>query len=72
MFYKIDVLKTLAIFTGKHLRWILFLIKLQTPEKKKEPWQKKRPWQIEKETLAQVFSVNSAKFLRTPFFIEQF
>ena len=32
MFYKIDVLKTFAIFTGKHLRWILFLIKLQTPE----------------------------------------
>ena len=35
MFYKIDVLKTFAIFTGKHLRWILFLIKLQTPEKKR-------------------------------------
>ena len=24
MFYKIDALKNLAIFTGKHLCWILF------------------------------------------------
>ena len=45
MFYKIDVLKTFAIFTGKHLRWILFLIKLQTPEKKRDPGKlKKRHW----------------------------
>ena len=36
-----DVLKNLAIFTGKHLRWGLFLIKLQasklilkTPERR--------------------------------------
>ena len=29
MFVKIGVLKNLAIFTGKHLRWSLFLRKLQ-------------------------------------------
>ena len=29
MFFKIGVLKNFAIFTGKHLRWSLFLIKLQ-------------------------------------------
>ena len=29
MFLKIDVLKNLASFTGKHLCWSLFLIKLQ-------------------------------------------
>ena len=29
MFFKIDVLKNLAIFTGKHLCWSYFLIKLQ-------------------------------------------
>ena len=29
MFFKISVLKNFAIFTGKHLRWSLFLIKLQ-------------------------------------------
>ena len=28
-FYKNGVLKNLAILTGKHLRWSLFLIKLQ-------------------------------------------
>ena len=30
MFFKIDVLKNFAIFTGKYLCWSLFLIKLQT------------------------------------------
>ena len=30
MFFKIDVLKTFVSFTGKHLRWSLFLIKLQS------------------------------------------
>ena len=30
MFFKIAVLKNFAIFTRKHLRWSLFLIKLQT------------------------------------------
>ena len=29
MFFKIGVLKNLAIFRGKHLSWSLFLIKLQ-------------------------------------------
>ena len=29
MFFKVSVLKIFAIFTGKHLCWILFLIKLQ-------------------------------------------
>ena len=27
LFFKIDVLKNFAIFTGKHLSWNLFLIK---------------------------------------------
>ena len=30
MFFKIDSLKSFAIFTGKHLCWGLFLIKLHT------------------------------------------
>ena len=29
MFFKVDVFKNFAIFTGKHLCWSLFLIKLQ-------------------------------------------
>ena len=29
MFFKIAVLKKFAIFTGKHLSWRLFLIKMQ-------------------------------------------
>ena len=29
IFFKIDVLKKFAIFTGKHMCWIYFLIKLQ-------------------------------------------
>ena len=29
MFFKIGVLKNFTIFTGKHLRWSYFLIKLQ-------------------------------------------
>ena len=31
MFFKMSVLKNIAIFTGKHLYWSLFLIKLQVP-----------------------------------------
>ena len=31
MFLKIDVLKNLASFTGKHLCWSLFLIKFDRP-----------------------------------------
>ena len=30
MFYKLDILKSFANFTGKHLCWSLFLIKLKT------------------------------------------
>ena len=30
MFFKIDVVKNFAIFTGKHLCWTLFLVTLQT------------------------------------------
>ena len=29
MIFEISSLKNFAIFTGKHLRWVLFLIKLQ-------------------------------------------
>ena len=29
IFFRIDVLKNLGIFTGKHLCWSLFLVKLQ-------------------------------------------
>ena len=29
MFFKISAFKNFAIFTGKHLRWRLFLLKLQ-------------------------------------------
>ena len=29
MFFKITVLKNFVIFTGKHISWSLFLIKLQ-------------------------------------------
>ena len=34
VFFKIDVLKNLANFKGKHLCWSIFLIKLQTPSMK--------------------------------------
>ena len=34
MFFKIDVLKNLAIFTGENLCWKLFLVKLQTKDLK--------------------------------------
>ena len=30
MFFKIDFVQDFALFTGKHLRWSLFLTKLQT------------------------------------------
>ena len=54
------VLKNFAIFTGKHLRWSLFLIELQA--------QAQRPATVLKETLAKDFSVNITKILRTPIF----
>ena len=34
MFFKIDVLKNYANFTGKHLCWSPFLIKKETPKKR--------------------------------------
>ena len=55
VFYKEDVLKNLAKFIGKHLRWSLFLRKLY----------------LLKERLRHTcFPLNFAKFLRTSFFIE--
>ena len=52
MFFKIGFLKNFAIFTGKHLYWSLFFIKLY---KKETPVQHRS------------FLVNIAKFLRIPF-----
>ena len=43
MFFKIGVLKNIANFTGKHLRWSLFLIKLQAL--KLTTYQKETPTQ---------------------------
>ena len=61
MFFEIGSLKNFAIFTGKHLCWGLFLIKLQIF----------RPATFYKETTTQVFHVDVAKFLRTASFIER-
>ena len=59
MFFKTGVLKNFAIFTGKHLCWNHFLIKLQD-------W---RPAFLFKKRLQhRCFSVITAKFLRTAFF----
>ena len=57
MFLKIGVLKNVANFTGKDLRWSLFLIKLQA-------------YNFIKETPTQMFFVKFTNFLRTPFFTE--
>ena len=60
MFFKIGVLKTLANFTGKQLRWSLFnkVVGLKA-------------WSVIKNRLQQrCFSVKFAKFLRTTFFTE--
>ena len=64
MFFKVGVLKSYAIFTGKHLRWSLFLIKFKSF----------RPaWNFIKKKLEhRYFPVNIAKILRTAFFIEHF
>ena len=56
-FYKKAVLKNFAIFTGKHLCWILFLIKLQVF----------RTAILIKSLQHRCFPVNIAKFLRTVF-----
>ena len=61
MFFKIAVLKSYRIFTGKQLRWSLFSIKvLQACNFIKIQLQQR------------CFPVNIAKILRTDFFIEQF
>ena len=61
MSFNIDVLKDFAIFTGKHLCWNLFLIKIQA-------W---RPATLLKKRLQhRCFPVNVAKFLITATFIE--
>ena len=60
MFFKMGVLKNFIILTRKHLYRSPFLLKLQAEACNF----------IKKETLAQVFPVNSAKFSRTAFFTE--
>ena len=58
VFYKKAVFKNFAIFTGKHLCWSLFLIKLQAL------W---RGTLFKKRHQHRCFPINIAKFLRTPF-----
>ena len=58
MFFKISVLKSFANFTGKHLCWSLFLIKLQALD----------PHVTERWLQHRCFPVKFAKFLRTAFF----
>ena len=53
------VLKNFADFTGKHLCWSLFLIKLYAPGNC-----------IKKKLQYRCFPEKSAKFLRTTFFTE--
>ena len=63
MFFKVGVLKCYTIFTGKHLRWSLFLIKFQSFQSFRS---------------ATLLKSNSNKgvflwrYLRTVFFIEHF
>ena len=57
MFFKIDLLKNFAIFTGKRLCWGLCLIKLQDQAPAKRIQHR-------------CFPVNIARFLRTTFFTE--
>ena len=57
MFFKVGVLKSFAKFTGKHLCWNLFLIKLLA----------RRP---EKRLQFRQFPVKFAEFLITLFFTE--
>ena len=58
MFFKIGVLKSFTIFSGKHLFWSLFLIKLHA-------------YIIKKRLQHMRFPMNIAKLLRTAFYIEQ-
>ena len=57
MFFKISVLENLANFTGKHLCWSLFKIKLACNFIKKRPQHR-------------CFPVKFANFFRTDFFTE--
>ena len=57
MFYKTHALKNFAKFTGKHLFWSFFLIKLKAGDL---PLYGKRP-------RYRCVPGNFAKFLRTPF-----
>ena len=52
MFFKIGVLMNFLIFTGKHLRWSLFLIKLQA---------------FKRETPAQVLSCEYCEIFKNTF-----
>ena len=56
MFFKIGVAKNFAIFTGKQLRWSLFLIEL--------------PAALLKKTLAQVFFCEFCGIFKSTFFTE--
>ena len=67
MFYKIVVLKNFAIFTGKHLCWSLFFIKLQIW---KPATLSKRDSNTGVRLQHRCFPVNIEKFLRTDSFIE--
>ena len=61
MFFKICVLKIFPIFTGKHLCWRLFLIKLQAFQTYNF---------IKMRLQYRCLPVNIAQFLRTAFFLE--
>ena len=61
MFFKICVLKIFPVFTGKHLCWRLFLIKLQAFQTYNF---------IKMRLQHRCFPVNIAQFLRTAFFLE--
>ena len=61
MFFKICVLKIFPIFTGKHLCWRLFLIKLQAFQTYNF---------IKMRLQHRCLPVNTAQFLRTAFFLE--
>ena len=60
MSFKTDDLRNFEIFTGKHLYWSLFLIKMQAL----------RPATLFKRLQHRCLLVNMAKFLLTAFFIE--
>ena len=62
MFYKKDALQNFAKLAGKHLCHSLFFNKVMQPEVCNS---------FKEETLAGVFSVNFAKFFKSPFFIER-